>query len=731
MSVDSKPVGQEISSVEFNDIDPKFFRENVEVLDRYDVNEYVTIEIVKSNITKDVYYIANEPSLTYKFDEKTDWYKEVYEEDDLERDYSVLLPLLKKKVEDELRAGNMLQKDIEERRETVRDKAKEILDNINTGYNLTDYPLNAVNFVDEKIESDRITGSRPVKFAKKKSLDYSKKREKIPDLIYDRLIYYIERDLAGYDRLQPLFDDDHIEDLSVNRPNSPTTVYHDDYGEHILTNIGFDSEELARFSKKLAQQAGKNLSRAKPTVDGSLLDGSRIRINYRDEVSPDGTSFTIRFQDDIPLTPISLINYGTYNYEQMAYLWLLIQNKKSVIVAGGTASGKTTTVNALTMFMDRNYKIITIEDTQEVVLPHINYSKRLTRESVVEGDDSGDIDEFDLVRGALRERPDFILVGEVRGKEANSMFQAMNTGHATVSTLHANEPSSVIQRLESGEIDVSRGLMEAMDLIVVQNRQRGTGAIRAQYMQELEDMNSDGRFNASNMYDYDSESDDYNKLYSNSSSSALREIMQSQRWTEEDLDNELNDRIKVLKKMQSEGIENYIDCYTIFQHYMSDKESVMEMIENDEELIDIIEDNILPDSAKYAEDDSEDDESDDDDSEDQEEDDNEDDDDSEDDDKVIPELTESTGNDEDGKDDEEDNSVEEDNEQIEENKMSNEDLEFDVDDKVNEKMDEKLSVEEENDEDGSEDNNEEKEFEDEDIDEDHDTDGELDTSDNQ
>lgn len=585
-----------VFDVDVFDVDPSVYTTDVELVDEYDVNEFVYIEIVKSNITGDLYYIAHEPDLTYKYDKKVDWYDDVADEESLKRDFSILLPPLQKKVEQELKTGSLLDKSIEDRKQLIREKTREELESINTGHSVTDIMMNLVDKIDKSVDNEKITKSRVVNKLKKKSIDYSEKREEIPEEIFNKLIYYVTRNLAGYGKLQPVFDDEKIEDLSVNRPNSPCFVYHEDLGQHIGTNIAYDPGELSRLAKKIAQLCGKNISRAKPTVDGSLPDGSRVRLSYQTEVSPDGTSLTIRFPGGDPLTPIELINFGTYNYEQMAYMWLLIENKKSIIVAGGTASGKTTTLNALTMFMDRNYKIITIEDTQEVELPHVNYSKRLTREALIEGDESGTIDEFDLTVGALRERPDYILVGEVRGEEANSMFQAMNTGHATLSTLHANEPSSVIQRLQAGEIEVEKGLMEAIGSIVIQERLRGQGKVRVPDIQEIETLNYKGNLTGSQMYEYDALEDQYTKLYNNSASNLLRDIMRGEQWTEDELNQEIEDRKTVLKKMQEEEIDDYVDCYTVFQQYMNDKDKIMNMIENDMELIQVTDNNMLGDN---------------------------------------------------------------------------------------------------------------------------------------
>ncbi|MDK2796230.1 MAG: archaeal flagellar protein FlaI, partial [Archaeoglobaceae archaeon] len=197
-----------------------------------------------------------------------------------------------------------------------------------------------------------------------------------------------------------------------------------------------------------------------------MPDGSRIQLTLGKEVTDHGSTFTIRKFREEPVTPVDLIAWKTFSAEQMAYLWLCIENKKSLIFAGGTASGKTTSMNAISLFIPRRAKIVTIEDTRELMLPHENWIPAVTRDAF--HGEKGKIDMYDLLRAALRQRPEYIIVGEVRGREALTLFQAMTTGHTTYSTLHADSVSGAIHRLENPPIEVPRAMLEALNIISVQ-----------------------------------------------------------------------------------------------------------------------------------------------------------------------------------------------------------------------------------------------------------------------
>ncbi|MFW5977998.1 MAG: type II/IV secretion system ATPase subunit, partial [Halohasta sp.] len=239
--------------------------------------------------------------------------------------------------------------------------------------------------------------------------------ETLTEYQVEKLLYYLQRDFLGYERIDPIKHDINVEDISCDGYNSPVFVYHSGY-EQIITNIVHGTDELDDFVVKLAQRSGKGVSKRSPQVDATLPDGSRAQLTLGKEVSDHGTNYTIRQFKEVPFTPVDLINWKTFSLDQMAFLWLAIENDKSLIFAGGTASGKTTSLNAVSLFIPSNTKIVSIEDTREVELPQRNWIASVTRPSFTESD-KGDIDEFDLLEAALRQRPDYIVMGEIRGEE--------------------------------------------------------------------------------------------------------------------------------------------------------------------------------------------------------------------------------------------------------------------------------------------------------------------------
>jgi len=291
-----------------------------------------------------------------------------------------------------------------------------------------------------------------------------------PEITDDRmeiLVYYLRRNFLGYGKLDPLMNDDRIEDITCNGPEIPIFLYHRRYAS-IQTNCVFDGEDLNKFVLKLAQKADKQLSLSTPLIDAALPEGSRAQITYSDIVSSRGSSFTIRKFRAEPMTPISLIENNTYDADLMAHIWLAVENRKSMIVSGGTASGKTSTMNAISFFIPPVAKIVSIEDTREIQLPHINWLPMRTREST-NTSGTGNVGMFSLLKAALRQRPEYIIVGEVRGEEAQTLFQAMNTGHTTYSTVHAGNVRETVNRLTHEPINVPVAMFNALDLVLVQS----------------------------------------------------------------------------------------------------------------------------------------------------------------------------------------------------------------------------------------------------------------------
>ncbi len=280
----------------------------------------------------------------------------------------------------------------------------------------------------------------------------------------DRILYYVKRDLIGFGKLEPIMKDPMAEDISADGPGIPIFVYHRIYGS-IETNIIFDEEELDALIYKMAQRAGRHISLAKPLLDAALPNKDRLQLSIGSEVTTRGSTFTIRKFKEIPITPIDLINYGTFSLEMITYLWMAVDSGANILIAGGTASGKTTVLNALAMFIPPQAKIVSIEDTREINLMHENWVPLVTRE-VEEG--GYGIEMYDLLRTALRQRPEYILVGEVRGKEAHTLFQAMATGHITMSTMHAESADTVVKRLTKEPINVPLMLLDSLDIIPIQ-----------------------------------------------------------------------------------------------------------------------------------------------------------------------------------------------------------------------------------------------------------------------
>ncbi len=388
-----------------------------------------------------------------------------------------------------------------------------------------------------------------------------------------RLFYYVYRDFRGYGRLAPIMHDPHVEDVSCDGYELPIFVYHDEYTD-VETSVSFEADALDRFVVGLAQHSGRHISIGDPMVETTLPDGSRAELALGEEVTPRGSAFTIRKYADEPFTPIDLLEYGTFGVEQLAYLWLAIEHNKSLIFAGGTASGKTTSMNAVSMFVPPRSKVVTIEDTRELQLSHDNWLSAVTRERVHEGTD---VTMYDLLRSALRHRPEYIVVGEVRGEEAITLFQAMNTGHTTYSTMHADSVQTAINRLESEPINVPRSMVQSLDILSVQSLTRtDDGRVRRnKVLAEIEGVDQrTGELDYSTAYRWDSESDSFRSA----NSRILSEIRDERGWSQTELLAELENRERFLESLRENGIDDYRRFTAMVNEYYSDTASVLERI---------------------------------------------------------------------------------------------------------------------------------------------------------
>ncbi|MBV0901154.1 type II/IV secretion system ATPase subunit [Haloarcula salina] len=399
-----------------------------------------------------------------------------------------------------------------------------------------------------------------------------------PETFY-RLFYYLYRSFQGYGHIDPLMHDPAIEDISCDGAGLPIFVYHDRYTD-IETNVTYDAAELNDFVIQLAQRSGRHISVSDPVVSTTLPDGSRIELALGEEVTPRGSAFTIRKYADEPFTPIDLLEYGTFSVEMLAYLWLAIESNKSLIFAGGTAAGKTTSMNALAMFLPPRSKVLSIEDTRELSLYHDNWLSSVTRERL----DESDITMYDLLRSALRHRPEYIIVGEVRGEEAITLFQAMNTGHTTFSTMHADSVQTVINRLENEPINVPRPMVQSLDILCVQvlGRSGGERVRRAKTLAEIEGIDQrTGELDYSNTYSWRPTED----RFTESNSELLDEIRDERGWSQSELLTELRDRQRFLRYLQQQTVSDYRKFTAMVNKYYADKDRVMDSIDVDPDAV--------------------------------------------------------------------------------------------------------------------------------------------------
>jgi flagellar protein FlaI len=301
---------------------------------------------------------------------------------------------------------------------------------------------------------------------------------------YENIRYRLNRDIVGLGPLEPVMRDPANEDIHVIGP-SQCFVDHAVYSM-LETTVEWDSDEaFDQWLRNMGERIGDPVSDSDPIVDSTLPDGSRLNLIYSDDVSVQGPSLTIRQGDEVPLSIFQITKWGTLSPKLSAYLWMCLENEQTVFVVGETASGKTTTLNSIMTFIPRDSKIYTAEDTAEVIPPHNTWQQLLTRE----GEDEGtSIDMFDLVAAALRSRPDYIIVGEVRGEEGRMAFQAAQTGHPVMLTFHASDIVSMIQRFTGDPINVPETFMDNADVALFQNRvKQGDDVLRrVTSVQEIE-----------------------------------------------------------------------------------------------------------------------------------------------------------------------------------------------------------------------------------------------------
>ena len=402
---------------------------------------------------------------------------------------------------------------------------------------------------------------------------------------YSKIMYYIYRDFAGLNEIEPLMHDPYIEDIGCDGINSNIFVTHRRLGS-IKTDIMFkNTDDLSKFVIKLAERCGRYISYAMPLLDGSLPDGSRAQATFAEDITTHGPTFSIRKFRKRPLSPIELINLNTASPEVMAYLWLLMEYHASFLICGGVSTGKTTLLNAVTMFIPPESKIVSIEDTRELNLPHENWIPAVSRVGFgipeIGGKVYGEVTLFDLLRESFRQNPDYVIVGEVRGKEAYVMFQGMASGHASMGTIHAGSVEDVVKRLETPPIELSPGLIETLDVVIVmaKAREKGDSARRIKEIDEIDTIDKmTGSARISRVFAWVPATDGFEKNMVESH--MLRRFSNTTGLSYQDMQNELEKRKKILLWMQKYEVIDYQDVSKYVNLYYKDSDTIMRWVDD-------------------------------------------------------------------------------------------------------------------------------------------------------
>jgi archaeal flagellar protein FlaI len=407
----------------------------------------------------------------------------------------------------------------------------------------------------------------------------------IDSLTKKKILYYLEKESIGLGKLEVIMKDPNIEDISCDGSGVFIFLYHRRYGS-LKSNIQFNEEdELTDFVVKLAQKCGKHISISEPMLDATMPDGSRIQMTLSTEVTTKGSTFTIRKFSEDPFSPPDLIEFHTMSSEMVAYMWLAVENGINALIAGGTAAGKTSTLNALCLFIPRESKIVSIEETREINLPHPNWIPGVVRSGfgeVVGNKVIGEIDLYDLMKAALRQRPEYILVGEIRGKEAYVLFQAMATGHTTYSTVHADSAQSLIHRLEGKPIEIPRIMLQTLDIVIIQviSRVKNKRARRCKQIIEIIDIDPTTKEILTNeVFRWDPIEDKF--VYSGKSY-ILERIRAEKDISREGMIGEIKNRTMLLDWMNKNNIREFKKVATIIAQYTDNAPEVMKKIRNEQ-----------------------------------------------------------------------------------------------------------------------------------------------------
>lgn len=393
-----------------------------------------------------------------------------------------------------------------------------------------------------------------------------------------KVYYYLTRDILHYGPLSPFLNDQRLEDVSFNGSEIPIFVYHKEYLS-IESNKTLNEQQSRPLLEKLAQRNDKHISTARPLADISIDNGHRAQLTLGNEVTERGSNFTIRIFDETPFTPLDLVEFGSFGVDQLSYLWVAIENGMSLIFAGGTGAGKTTTMNAMSLFIPPDAKIVSIEDTRELTIPHKNWISGSPRQPIA-SDDSG-ITTYQLLESSLRQRPEYLLVGEVRTDPdvAFTFFQAMNTGHTSYTTFHADSTQTALDRLRNPPLDVPEQLISSLDIVCVQSQtHKDRERVRRNVsIDEVIRSEGDGKAEIHNVYDWDASDDTF---VQRNESKRFDHIVKRRGMSREELEQDRQKRKQVINALLDSGIRDYVQVTKIFNLYYRNPDKVLKAIES-------------------------------------------------------------------------------------------------------------------------------------------------------
>jgi len=393
---------------------------------------------------------------------------------------------------------------------------------------------------------------------------------------YKKIFYYLARDFIGFNRLDPLLKDYFVEDIECNGSDTPVYVIHRKF-RNLKTSVIYPTNaELTSFVEKIAQRSGKYISYAQPILDSSLPDGSRVNATYTKDITSRGPTFTIRKFTKTPWTPPQLIGFNTLSPEMLAYFWMLIEYKMNILITGGTASGKTSLLNAIAFFIAPEARVVSIEDTRELNLPRENWLPSVVR-GATGTRNSGEVDLFTLLRSSFRQAPDYVIVGEVRGQEASVLFQGMASGHSSISTMHGDSVDTVIKRLETPPIELSPTLMNVLDCVCIMThavvKKQETRKLRE--IVEIVNVTPEGIALTNTPFMWDPASD---KFFFKKNSKIFEKITKRYGLTPEEIGNEFKTRVTILYQMYKKNIVGFKEVQDLINEYYKNPKSVLQKL---------------------------------------------------------------------------------------------------------------------------------------------------------